>query len=136
MDFQHEADLIKSISESLLAETQNDYLRRAVVARLAETEALLYLACSQPYPFNKALRTLSNAINDTINAIEHRNSREIKLPPFESEEQQDAAVTAEMDRREQSATWLDQARITATLTLVHLTKALDKTALPPNLKVV
>lgn len=136
MDFKPEIERIRALATSMFDEVQDDYIRRAAITRLAEMEAFLHLACETPYPFSRSLGALNTGIADTIKAIEDRNNRPIGLPEFESEEQQDEAVSAAVRQREQVSAWLDQARITATALLVHLTMAIEEGKKPVTLKVV
>lgn len=120
------------IADAMFGITQKDetrYLHHSAKARLVEARALMLLAAEQPYPFRKELRPLSAEFNEFIAAIEKRNNRMI--------DEVDGNVAEQMEKREQAALWLDQARIMATLTLVHLSHALDETTPPPaNLKAI
>lgn len=120
------------IADAMFDVTQKDetrYLHFSAKARLVEARALLLLAAEQPYPFRKELRPLSAEFNEFMASIEKRANRVI--------DEADGDVNGQMEKREQALLWLDQARIMATLTLVHLSHALDETNPPPaNLKVI
>lgn len=115
---------------------QRDHVGQALVARLAETEALLCLADGLGYSFNPALKPLSDAFNDVIGFVEKRITRTIDVPVDNDDPAaHDLAVTQQIEQREQAMAWLDQARITATLTLLHMSKAMAASP-KPQLKAV